>query len=84
MPTYLWHGRDDEAVEYCQARKLAKAYCASGVHVVWNPFAGEHVIGWTNGLSPSLEFVKARLKGGTPASSCTTTLANADAYCPGQ
>ncbi len=90
MPVYLYQARDDQALEYCQARQLAKTYCARGVYVTWQPISSaipgvpaEHVAGWTAGLDGAFNFVKSRLGGGTTANSCAA-LNNADAYCPGQ
>ncbi|MET0284120.1 MAG: lipase family protein, partial [Polyangiales bacterium] len=83
MPTYLYQARSDQAVEYCQARKLAKTYCDNNVHVTWQPLDGEHAVGWTLGLDKPFEYVKSRLKGGTTANSCAA-LRNPDPSCPGQ
>jgi hypothetical protein len=81
VPVYLYHAHDDEAVEYCQARRLAVAYCSKNVWVTWKRFEGEHALGWTQGLIPSLEFISKRIDGNTLPSSCND-LQVSDPGCP--
>jgi hypothetical protein len=54
-----------------------------GVYVTWTKYAGEHALGWMQGLSPSLDFLDRRINGGVTPSSCSA-LAASDDNCPGQ
>jgi len=83
VPAFLWHAKDDESLEFCQARKLAKTYCERGVYLTWKKYAGEHALGWGQGLSPSLDFLDRRINGGSLPSSCVE-LQGPDSSCPGQ
>jgi len=63
VPVFLYHGVLDEAIEYNQARDLARSYCNQGVRVNWNPYFGDHVTGYVQGMGAALDFLNNRVNG---------------------
>jgi hypothetical protein len=63
VPVFLYHGVLDEAIEYNQARDLARSYCNQGVRVSWNPYFGDHVTGYLQGMGAALDFLNNRVNG---------------------
>jgi pimeloyl-ACP methyl ester carboxylesterase len=68
VPVFLYHGVLDEAVEFNQARALAKTYCTKGVNVTWDvhPLFG-HAGAWGASLEAAMTFLKLRANNVSPA-----------------
>lgn len=63
VPVFLYHGLVDEAVEYAQARDYARNLCHLGVRVNWNPYVGDHVTTYLQGMGAALDFLNNRVNG---------------------
>ncbi len=73
VPTFLFHGKVDEAVEYCQGLQLAKTYCNANQSlnkVQWTAYDGDHLLPFLQALDAEKQFLQDRVDGkpfvGTP------------------
>lgn len=63
VPTFLFHGIADEAVEFCQGIALAKKYCDAGVRLQWKWYPGDHLLPYVQAQAEELAFFEDRLAG---------------------
>lgn len=70
-PLHLFHGINDQAVPFTQAKALRTTYCQNGVNVDWRQYSfAEHGLGLTFGITSAIQFLQARFDNGPIVNNC--------------
>lgn len=70
-PLHLFHGINDEAVPFTQAKALRTTYCQNGVNVDWRQYSfAEHGLGLAFGITSAIQFLQTRFDNGPVVNNC--------------
>lgn len=70
-PLHLFHGINDQAVPFTQARNLRSTYCQAGVNVEWQQYSfAEHGLGLALGIGNAIRFIQTRFDYGAITDNC--------------
>jgi predicted dienelactone hydrolase len=82
VPMYDYHGAADQFIPLDQAYDLKRAYCAKGVRVTFDLYAGEHIGTQTQAPANVLNYLADRFAGKAAPTSCAKNVAPVSTAAP--